>query len=75
MVSVVEGLATGTSVGRDQAARTVAAFSARLRDEVDVDALVVELLAVADQAMQPTMVSLWLRPSPPTLPGGQWRTS
>jgi hypothetical protein len=44
-------------------ARTVQAFSVRLRDEVDLDALSAELLAVVEQTMQPTQSSLWLRPS------------
>jgi hypothetical protein len=44
------------------AAKTVQAFSARLRDEVDLDTLSSELLRVVDQTMEPTMVSLWLRP-------------
>jgi hypothetical protein len=45
------------------AARTVEAFSARLRDEVDLDTLSAEVLAVVDQTMQPTTASLWLRQS------------
>jgi hypothetical protein len=45
------------------AARTVEAFSARLRDQVDLDALSTELLAVVDQTIQPTRASLWLRPA------------
>jgi hypothetical protein len=50
---------------RYDAARTVAAFSARLRDQIDLDTLSTELLAVVDQTMEPTQVSFWLRPPPP----------
>jgi hypothetical protein len=45
-------------------AKTIQAFSTRLRDQIDLDTLSNELLAVVDQTMQPTRVSLWLRPSP-----------
>jgi hypothetical protein len=44
------------------AAKTVEAFTVRLRDQVDLDTLSTELLRVVDQTMQPSTVSLWLRP-------------
>jgi hypothetical protein len=47
---------------RYDAARTVDAFATRLRDQVDLQALHGELLAVVDQTVQPTRASLWLRP-------------
>jgi hypothetical protein len=46
---------------RHDAAQTIATFSARLRDQVDLTTLTGELLAVVDQTMQPTRASLWLR--------------
>jgi hypothetical protein len=49
---------------RYDAARMVATFSARLREEIDLGTLAAELHAVVDQTMQPTQSSLWLRPSP-----------
>jgi len=48
---------------RYDAAQTIQAFSARLRQQVDLDSLTGELLGVVEQTMQPTSVSLWLRPS------------
>jgi hypothetical protein len=47
---------------RHDAAKTIEAFSDRLRDQVDLDTLSVELLTVADHTMEPTSLSLWLRP-------------
>jgi hypothetical protein len=49
---------------RHDAGRVIDAFATRLRDQVDLDALNGELLAVVDQTVQPTRTSLWLRPPP-----------
>ncbi len=45
------------------AARTVAEFSARLRRELDLDAIGADLVRIADDAVRPTAVSLWLGPA------------
>jgi hypothetical protein len=47
---------------RYDAAATIAAFSGRLREQLDLDTLTAELITVVEQTMEPTTVSLWLRP-------------
>lgn len=48
--------------GKYDAAETLRAFSATLRDETDLDSLSDELLGVIHDTVQPEHVSLWLKP-------------
>ena len=53
------------------AVKTVESFSARLRDEIDLDELCTDLVDTVTSTMQPARVSVWLRPSsPPARPVG-----
>jgi hypothetical protein len=60
---------------RYDAAATIQGFAARLRQQLDLDALSDELLAVVDQTMEPTWTSLWLRPAPEPSQRNRWPTS
>ena len=49
---------------RYDTAKTIAAFGDRLHQQVDLEHLTTELLAVVEETMQPTQASMWLRPAP-----------
>jgi 2-oxo-4-hydroxy-4-carboxy--5-ureidoimidazoline (OHCU) decarboxylase len=45
-------------------AKVIAEFAATCRDETDLDKLTARLVEVVQKTMQPTQVSLWLKPVP-----------
>ena len=49
---------------RYDAEASVAAFTAQLRDAVEIDAIRADLLAVVNRAVQPTHASVWIRQTP-----------
>jgi hypothetical protein len=46
------------------ASKTLETFSAKLRDETDLDALNAELVGVVGETMRPAHISIWLHPDP-----------
>jgi len=62
---VQSGVDSRFNRARYDADRTVDAFTRRLRDEVDLDAVRADLLQVVHGTMQPIAVGLWLRDGSP----------
>ncbi len=56
---------------RYDAAQTIERFSERLHQQLDLEQLTAELLAVVEETMQPTLAAIWLRP-PSDSPSHAW---
>ena len=48
--------------GRYDAARTLEAFSGRLRDQVEIETVSGEVLEIVRQTLQPVHATIWLKP-------------
>ena len=48
---------------RYDAVRTVESFSSRLRDQVDLDAMLADLVSTVHATVEPSSAALWLRPT------------
>jgi hypothetical protein len=58
---------------RYNAEKILAAFSARLRDEVDLERMTAETLAVIEETIQPEHLSIWLQAQSKKSPDNEWR--
>jgi hypothetical protein len=61
MAAVFQPLRRRTQAVMDRRCKTIETFNAHLRDQIDLDTLSAELVAVVDQTMDRPRVSLWLQ--------------
>ena len=61
-IRVQRGVDRRFNRARYDAEATVAAFTARLRDAVEIDAIRADLLGAVNRAVEPTYASVWIKP-------------